>query len=406
MALDDAGADAALTLWIDALLPPIQLNAQKKTATDGLRVLVRKIYADAAAGDGGGGGGSGATGATGAAGSNGTNGATGATGTAGSAGAVGATGAAGATGTAGSAGAVGATGAAGTVGATGAGTTGATGAAGSNGTNGATGAAGAAGSTGATGAGGATGATGAGAWLVGYDYDFTSGGLSTAAGDGNFTIDSKTWTVTNFAKSSVMSVGGADGLRVKQHATAGLSSITPTNRTGPLFQSPSMATLLSGLVTDDMRFSLRISVYILSAARSTSGDASFMLLDTGSNNQRYEIEVFNSSGTTTDWGRLVLSNSTKSSGNITHLASHDCYQIEIPNLGGDEMLVNSGIYSAGWPTKWFRRAVHRAANSVWLTALMTAQSEAFYVLGIEGAANAGTSETKYGRMRIEYRLHQ
>ncbi len=179
MALTDAAADAALTLWIDALLPPIPLNAQKKTATDGLRVLVRKIYEDAAGavvagatgatGTAGSAGTNGATGATGTAGSAGTNGATGATGAAGTNGTIGIDGATGATGAAGSpGGATGATGAAGTNGTNGTnGATGATGAAGSNGsngtngTNGATGATGAAGSNGTNGTNGATGATGA-----------------------------------------------------------------------------------------------------------------------------------------------------------------------------------------------------------------------------------------------------
>ncbi len=238
-------------------------------------------------------------------------------------------------------------------------------------------------------------------WQTAYDIDFTSLGLTTASADGNFTIDGKTWTVVNFAKSSVMSVGGANGLRVK--ATNLTSTLTPGSRTAPMFQSPSMATLLSGIVTDDARLGLRMSWYVISNSRTNTNDSTFGIFDTGSNNQRTEYSQFNNGSFQKDFMRLVLNNATKTSATLDTLTSgRDCFQIEMIGIGIDFNFLNQGVYSAGWPTKWFRNGQNSSAAGTWGPILMTQQSECFCCLGLEAGTTAANCEAKFGRFKLEY----
>lgn len=248
-----------------------------------------------------------------------------------------------------------------------------------------------------------------GIWNLLYDLDFTSLSLSTVTGDGNFTIDGKTWTVVNFAKSSVMSVGGADGLRIRHAAST--STFSGANRTGPIFQMPNMLTLFGGLIPDDTRFGLRISAYIKSATRTNTNETSNFWIDSAGsgtgNNQRHELAVFNSAGTQVDFMRLILASSNKVAANLTRIASTDCYQIEMPNYGSDVNVLRTGIYSAGWPTKWLVRAQLSAAAGTWGPLFLTQQSDATVCFGVESTSSAaGTTETKWGRVRIEYIRYQ
>lgn len=241
-------------------------------------------------------------------------------------------------------------------------------------------------------------------WRTAYDIDFTTGGLSTAVADGNFTIAGQTWTVQNFSKSSVMSVGDANGMRIK--AAASSSVITPPSRTGPIFKSPSMFDLLvtGGFVIDDIRIGLRVTMYLASASKSVIGDSTFMLVDTGSNNQRTEFSRYlKSTGPTVieDFMRLVLNNSSKTASDIG-AAAGDCLQIEIPYLGNDFNFLRTGTYSAGFPTKWAMRAEDSSAAGTWGPVLMQNLSDSFISIGIEAASGAGTSESKINRLLIEY----
>lgn len=239
-------------------------------------------------------------------------------------------------------------------------------------------------------------------WFTLYDIDFTTLPLSTAAGNGNFTIDGRIWTVTNFGNSSVMSVGGADGLRLKANGNA--SSNTPPNRNGPLFQSPSLLSLINGVIPDVTQFGVRLTAYIKAATRNVSNDASTMFIDTGNNNQRHEYQVYNNGGVQADYMRLILNSSQKTTVTFTHLANHDVLQMEIPTFCMDVNPLRSGIYAAGWPTKMFARGQNAAAAGQWAPCLMQQQSDAFVCLGIEAGSVAGTSETKWGRMKIELML--
>jgi len=241
-------------------------------------------------------------------------------------------------------------------------------------------------------------------WYTLYDLDFTSLALSTAAGNGNFVIDGKTWTVANFANSSVMSVGGADGLRLKANGNA--SSNTPPNRNGPLFQSPSLQSLINNVIPDVTQFGLRLTAYIKSASRANNNDASTMFIDTGNNNQRHEYQIYNNGGVQSDYMRLILNSSQKTTVTFTHLANHDVLQLEMPQFCMDVNPIRSGIYAAGWPTTMLARGQNAAAAGQWAPCLMTRQSDAFICLGIEAGTTAGTSETKWGRFKVEIMLNE
>lgn len=239
-------------------------------------------------------------------------------------------------------------------------------------------------------------------WYTLYDLDFTSLALSTAAGNGNFVIDGKTWTVANFANSSVMSVGGADGLRLK--AAAATFNNTPGNRNGPIFQSPSLSSLINGVIPDTAAFGLRVTAYLKAATRANNNDTNSFWIDTGSNNQRHEYSIYNAVGTQSDYMRLVLNNVQKTSVTFTHLTNHDVFQIEMPQFGMDVNPLRSGIYAAGWPTKMYSRGQNAAAAGQWAPCLMTAQSEAFVGFSLDTGSSAGTCEAKWGRFKIELML--
>jgi len=239
-------------------------------------------------------------------------------------------------------------------------------------------------------------------WYSFYDVDFTSLALTTVTGNGNFVIDGKTWTVANFANSSAMSVGGADGLRLK--AAAATFNNSPPNRNGPIFQSPSIATLLNGLIPDTANFGLRATAYLKASTRANNNDTNNFWIDTGSNNQRHEYDIYNATGTQSDYMRLVLNNSQKTAVTFTHLANHDVFQIEIPQFGMDVNPLRSGIYAAGWPTKMYARGQNAAAAGQWAPCLMTAQSEAFVGFSLDTGSSAGTCEAKWGRLKFELML--
>lgn len=241
-------------------------------------------------------------------------------------------------------------------------------------------------------------------WFTLYDLDFTSLSLSTVSGNGNFTIDGKTWTVANFANSSVMSVGGADGLRLK--AAAATFNNTPGNRNGPIFQSPSLSSLINGVISDTAQFGLRVTAYLKASTRANNNDTNIFWVDTGSNNQRHEYSIYNAVGTQSDYMRLVLANVQKTGVTFTHLTNHDVFQIEMPQFGMDVNPLRSGIYAAGWPTKMFSRGQNAAAAGQWAPCLMTQQSESFVGFSLDTGSSAGTCEAKWGRFKIELMAYE
>jgi hypothetical protein len=249
---------------------------------------------------------------------------------------------------------------------------------------------------------------GTGRWQIAYEVDFTSLTLATASGNGNFTIDGKTWTVGNFAHSSVMSAGGADGLRIKCNST--ITSTAVATNSEAYFMLPLSQVL--GAIPDDCRFGLRVSFLTKAFTRAASQDATtFQVCTSDFDSQRAEAQQYNSSGTQTDWQRLVLKTSTKTSGDIaptlTSPATHDCIEIEIPRLGEDSTLIHTGISSGGqFPTKWYPRAFPQSAAGQWIDIQLDEIAKGFIAIGQVAATGAATSEIKIGRMRVEYYLYQ
>jgi hypothetical protein len=243
-----------------------------------------------------------------------------------------------------------------------------------------------------------------GTWTTVYDVDFTALSLSTVSGNGSFTIDGKTWTVANFAKANTMSVGGSDGLRIK--CTTSSSSMAAGVNSAAYFMSPDLATLLPSL-PDDVRIGIRISFYIKGYTRSVINDSTcFLLCDSTLDGTRFEYEQYNASGTQTDYMRLVLNSSTKVTTNIaavlTSPAYHDTCHLEFGQLGIDiPNIFMTGVYSSGWPSKWYRRAQLSAAAGQFIDTKITQLSDARIVIAQIAANTAGTSECKIGRMRVE-----
>lgn len=258
-----------------------------------------------------------------------------------------------------------------------------------------------------------------GVWTSIYDIDFTSLGLTTASGNGNFTIDGFTWTIQSFAKSAVMSVGGSDGLRIKCSAAASNMAIASIGAASqaPTFMSPALTTLLPSL-PDEVRVGLRFSFYVKSFVRGSTNDATYFIIsDSTINGTRFEMEQYNLSGVQTEYMRMVLTASSPTvtspvqqsigSSLVTAGSTHDCMQWEMNQLGIDiPNIIHSGVYSSGWPTKWYRRAQCSAAAGSFYNTSIRELADA-RVLICQGAVNTnGTSECKIGRMKIEYYRYQ
>jgi hypothetical protein len=252
---------------------------------------------------------------------------------------------------------------------------------------------------------------GAGVWTLLWDLDFTSLGLSTAVGNGNFTINGQTWTVGNFANSSVMSVGGADGLRIKCKNVS--STMTIGGNTAPYFMSPSLATLLSGILPDDVRIGIRMSFYTKAFNRGTASDITYFILsDSTFDGVRFEVGQFNNTGSQSDYMRLILNSSTKVnqtiSATLTSPATHDCMQFELGQLGIDiPNIIMTGISSGGaLPSKWYRRAQLSAAAGAFFDTKIKELADARISIAQSAPGTAGTSEIKIGRMKLEYYRYQ
>ncbi len=249
-----------------------------------------------------------------------------------------------------------------------------------------------------------------GGWQTIYDIDFTTLGLSTVAADGNFTIDGKTWTVAQWAaRASVMSVGGADGLRIKCNTST--SNMTVGTNSAPRFMSPPLTTLLPTL-PDEVRVGLRFSFYMSNFTRPGSGDATYFIIsDSTIDGTRFEMEQFNNAGATSDYMRLVLTSSTKVNQIIgpilTTGGNHNCMQWEMNQLGIDiPNIIHTGVYSSGWPSKWYRRAQCSAAAGTYYNTSIKELADARIVIAQNAVSVAGTSECKIGRMKIEYYRYQ
>ncbi len=271
---------------------------------------------------------------------------------------------------------------------------------------------------------GADGAAGS-LWTTAYEWDFTAMTLSTVTGNGAFTISgqtfaNQTWDVSNYANSSVMSVGGSDGMRIK--CGPHISGMAATYYLAPLFKSPSLYTLLvtSGLIADDCRIGIRLSTNVMSWTRNDSSiggatehDASAIMLDTGNtvvlgapNSHRYEVGHRHSDTAQRDFGRILHRNNHRLDlRDGIRDPTHDCMQMEIPYLGHGELRHNGGIYSSGFPTKWYPIQSGWANSGVWVESLLTQLSDA-YINVYQGACSTnGTSEGKFGRLRLEYALY-
>lgn len=237
-------------------------------------------------------------------------------------------------------------------------------------------------------------------WVSAYDQDFTALSLSTASANGAFSIGADSWTVQNFANSSAMSVGGADGLRVKVNANN--STMTPASRTGPCFTTPALTTWIT--TGDTSQYQLRVSVWLKARTLTNTNDTVDFFIDTSSSNQRYEYDVFNAAGTVSEYMRMLVNNTTRMTGVTIGavIASHDAFQIELTSLGADYAHLRSGIYSAGFPTAWSHRGNIGAASGAHINPLMRVLSDAHVSLCTESNNTSGTAEAKFGRLKIEY----
>lgn len=258
---------------------------------------------------------------------------------------------------------------------------------------------------------GATGPTWgvqAGRWTTVYDLDFTALTLSTVTGNGNFTIDGKTWTVANFAKANTMSVGGSDGLRIK--CTTASSSMAAGTNSSAYFMSPAMSTLLPSL-PDDVRIGLRFSFYTPTFTRNVTNDALCILLcDSTLDATRFEFEQFNNAGTQTDYMRLYLASVLKVNTNIsatmTSPSTHNAIQLEFGQLGIDiPNIFSTGVYASGFTNKWYRRAQCSAAAGQYINPAIRELGDARLVIAQIAGSAAGTAEFKMSRMLVEYYLY-
>lgn len=250
-----------------------------------------------------------------------------------------------------------------------------------------------------------TGANGGAGWTTAYDQDFTAlSGPNTVSGNGNQTVGAYTYTSTNQGNSQTFTIGGTNGIRIRGSTTN--STMTPASRTGPCLTTPALTTWIT--TGDTSNYALRVSLWIKSRTLTNNNDTVDFFVDTGSNNQRYEYDVFNSGGTATEYMRMLVNNATRMTGASIGavIASHDSFQMEIVALGADYVHLRSGIYSSGFPSVWSHRGNIGAASGAHVNPLMRTLGDARVSLCVETNNTSGTAEASFGRLKVEYRSLQ
>lgn len=238
----------------------------------------------------------------------------------------------------------------------------------------------------------------AGRWPLLYELDFTSLSLSTAAGNGAFAIDGKTWQVINFANSTVMSAGGADGLKIA--CSTANSAYSAAARTCPAFLLP----ITQIFPAFSMYGSLRVTAYNSFHNCDANAESVLFAVETNSLAQRWEFDKYHNGTSVRYFGRLLLNGVSVVSGDDTLSdVADNCYQIEIPRIGHSLSYERTGLYSAGFPPLMKPRIELGSAASPFFQSRMNSPSDVYLLLGASTGNTAGNLEVRFDRIRVEAR---
>lgn len=233
-------------------------------------------------------------------------------------------------------------------------------------------------------------------WTTVYDVDFTSLASQTISSNGSVTIDSKTWTMENFANASSVTVGGADGMKFACNTTN--SVYNTTTRTGPMLLLP-----LTNIIPDiDSSYSIRLWVYELSNNANQNNEQNIIAIETDSTAQRYEFDRYYNGGLI-HYGRIVRNATSVVASDITGEPTHDVMVMELDKMGYSFAYLRTGVYSGGFPAikNLKARAEMASPASPMFLPLMQTPANMYIALGAATGNATGDLIVKFGRLRVD-----
>jgi hypothetical protein len=193
---------------------------------------------------------------------------------------------------------------------------------------------------------------------ISYDVDFTTQAVQNfkAGGDGNYTIDGKTWTVANTANATTFAIG-ATGL-------GGSADGGGWGGGGFLTTLPMIYCQLTQLIPNlsiDAR--LRFRCYVDVSNLAASYECFYMVVGPTKASMFGQTHHIGKGGT----GVYIQSgsyyaNTLQYLNQSTNFAD-DVLMVDVPTLGGSIQTTYTGVYAAGWPTAANMHARGQVSNT-------------------------------------------
>jgi hypothetical protein len=239
-------------------------------------------------------------------------------------------------------------------------------------------------------------------WTAIYDADWTTLGTSVAAGNGNFSIDGRNWTVANFANSATFQLTNGTGLIIKCNANN-------TDWTSPTDTLPkvsiSLSTLLPG-ITLDPSWGVRIFAQIAVTATTNFEGAVFSYgIASGFNQNFYFIKGVRSAVNTIQYGSNAAGSNVTNINDTTNF-SDDALIMEMDGLFDERARASSGVYSAGWPAVGSQRlrAIMRQSTAVVYQPSMVVTTDPAIMFGAKSTDTAAVAQLVVKRLRVEIHI--
>lgn len=188
-------------------------------------------------------------------------------------------------------------------------------------------------------------------WISVYEVDFSVLTTQPFSGNGDVSVDGKTWTVANFANATSIGIVNGEGLKFVNNTNS--TDYNNGTRTSPLVTIP-----VSNLYPD---FDIEKHEVRLLVQVTQNGDANFELIFTGfehatsPTSQSFTL----GKGFSTSNGfasKMTLNSSTNNPAQDTANFSDDINITEMNDI--NRFVTRTGTYSSGWPTNTTLRRVH------------------------------------------------
>lgn len=188
-------------------------------------------------------------------------------------------------------------------------------------------------------------------WIPVYEVDFANLTTQPFSGNGNVTIDGKTWTVANFANATSIGIVNGEGLKFVNNTTS--TDYNNGTRTAPLVTIP-----VTNLYPD---FDIEKHEVRLLVQLTQNGDANFELFFTGFEHATSPTSQSFTLGKGFSTGngfasKMTLNASTTNPAQDTANFSDDVNITEMSDI--NRFVTRTGTYSSGWPTDTRLRRVH------------------------------------------------